>query len=81
MTKRKLPQAPDPIDPAAQALAILKSLEAWCSAAPARGFRCARVDGRWQATLLEIERRASSGDSLADALSQIATVASLETST
>ena len=74
-SRRKLPHARDPIDPAAQALAILASLERWCVAGPARGFRVARVDGRWQATLIEVERRTAGGESLTDALAQVASVA------
>jgi hypothetical protein len=76
MTKRKLPQP----DPAAQALAILTSLERWCLAGAARGFRVARVDGRWQAVLIEVDRRTAGGDDLADALAQLAQVAISEVS-
>ena len=72
MTKRILP------DPASQALAILSSLERWCIAGPARGFRVARVDGRWQASLIEVDRRTAGGESLTDALGQVAQVAALE---
>jgi hypothetical protein len=56
MTKRPVP------DPAKQALAILRALERWCVAGPARGFRVARVDGRSQASPIEVDRRSQFAD-------------------
>lgn len=69
--------APTTVDK--QAGAILRNLEAWCSDKPGRGFRAVRAsDGSWRASLIECERRTANGENLADALGQIATVASYE---
>jgi hypothetical protein len=69
---------PDLLDK--QAGGILRNLEAWCSAKPGRGFRVSvGADGRWSASLIECERRTAQGENLADALGQIAQVASYET--
>jgi hypothetical protein len=76
MTRRTVSQGP--ATPEGQALAILQALARWCESGPARGFRAARVDGRWQASLIEVERRTAGGASLADALAQLAQVAALE---
>jgi hypothetical protein len=60
-----------------QARGILTALEKWST--PGRGFKVTRSpDGRFQATLLEVERRSSGGESLADALAHIAQAASFE---
>lgn len=73
-----------PVDPTVamqrkQALAILTSLGAWCEASTGRGISARKVDGRWQATLLEVDRRSAGGESITDALAQIANVVALET--
>jgi hypothetical protein len=62
-----------------QALRILDALERWGDRSPGRGFSARRgPDGNWQVTLLEVERRTSGGESLADALAQSAQTVSLE---
>lgn len=60
-----------------QATAILSALQAWLTAAPGRRFTAGvDADGVFFARLSE--RRAAGGVSLADALSQVATVAGFE---
>lgn len=66
------------VDPAKQALDILTKLEAWADK-PGRGFTIARSgDGRFRATLLEVERRTSTGETMADCLAQVAQVVEFE---
>lgn len=61
-----------------QALAILDALESWADR-PGLGFSVVRnADGNFTATFIEVERRSSKGSSVADALSQIGTVARME---
>lgn len=64
---------------AAQALAILDALEAWCEARPFRGFTAMRAADEWRVTLADgTSSGHARGVTLADALSQIATVAGLD---
>lgn len=61
---------------AIQAEAILNTLETWCAAKPGRRIIIGRTELGWKAAL--DTHLPASGESLSDALAQIATVAALE---
>jgi hypothetical protein len=64
------------VRPEVQAFKVLEALGAWCSAKPARRFQVEWEPDGWKVAL--DSRESSTGEDLLDALSQIATVASLE---
>jgi hypothetical protein len=64
------------IRPELQAFKVLAALGAWCSAKPGRRFQVEWAPDGWKVAL--DSRESSTGEDLLDALSQIATVASLE---
>lgn len=78
LEERLTADLPDALD--RQAGQIVRKLGAWCEEQkPGRGFRAVVLaDGTWRASLIECERRTASGADLADALGQIAQVASVE---
>jgi hypothetical protein len=70
------PRKPIRIKAEVQAFRILEALGTWCSAKPGRRFQVEYAPDGWKVAL--DSRESSTGEDLLDALSQIATVASLE---
>jgi hypothetical protein len=64
------------IRPEVQAFKILEALAAWCSKKPGRRFQVEHSPDGWKVTLNS--REASTGVDMTEALSQVATVPSLE---
>ena len=76
MTKPKVPNPRDPVDPDKQASAILRQLGEWISAVPGRSVSVTFTEDGWKVAL--DEQRRTSGGSITDAIAQAAQVATFE---
>lgn len=79
MTKRKVTEPPDPIDPDHQAALILAAFSQYLEQSSDRSIVLSRPDRGRGGWLVELnDRRSAHGNSLRDATAQIATALRLE---